>query len=211
MDEFDLDRPDFEEMFRLITVDRKRKKKIRVTLIDEDGDEVPIKSVSKQLMEYVTDQFKISKDLDPDDDDDVDTKASKIVNQILPLVSQSMVAALPGLMGQRHAYLTLAMENTRHSTIMMMMLAICLYKFIKQKGLKIVTEEEDVTQEELDKMMKISKMTSSATTGALLGMSPQEIIKDLMDAGEITADEIKQITGKDSAGFDVDPDDEEDT
>lgn len=203
-EDFDLDQPDFDEMFRLVTIDKNRKKKIRVTLVDKDGDEVPVKTLSKQLVSYIADQFKLNKDFDEDED----TKPNYMINKIMPLVSQSLVAGLPELMGERHAYLTMAITTTRHSTIMMMMLAISMFKFIKDRDLKIKTEEEDVSDEEIEKMTKMSKITSTTTTGALMGMSPHEIVKHMLENGEIDEDELKELTGKDKHGFDAD--DEED-
>ncbi len=176
-----------DDLFNLITIDRIRKKKITVTLVDSDGDEIDLGDACREIMDYVTDQCSVKKKQND--------KQRVMINQILPLVSQAMCSTLPSLMGKRHAYMTLTQENFRYSHIMMMMLSLTLLKWVNKKTIKIVTHEEDVTDEEIERYEKMSRVSSAATTGAMMGMSPKEIMKDLIESGDISSAEIDDIRG----------------
>jgi hypothetical protein len=182
---------EFDDVFNLITIDRIRKKKITVSLRDkETGDEISLKQSVHQIMDYIQDQTSNSKNLT--------NKQRLMTNQIMPLCSQAMCSGLPRLLGERHAYMTVTIEKFRYSTIMMMMLSLSLLKWVQQKNLEIVAHEEDVSDEEIEKMDKISRASSTAATGAMMGMSPKEIMQDLLKSGDLDLGEVKKMLNLDN-------------
>lgn len=189
---------DFDDAFNLVTIDKIRKKKITVSLRDkETGDEIPLKTAIHQLMDYIQDQTSNTKNLTE--------KQRMMTSQIMPLCSQAMCSGLPRLLGKRHAYMTITIEKFRYSTIMMMMLSLSLLKWVQQKNLEIVAHEEDVTDEEIERMDQMSRISSAASTGAMMGMDPADIVKDLLDSGDLDADTIRKMLGSPSDDDDEEP------
>jgi hypothetical protein len=175
----------YEDVIKLVTVDRVRRKQIEVKIVDKDGDEVPFKDIVKQVMSYLKDKTS----------EDAQHEGNQILNQIVPLVHQSMVVALPALMGTGNATAILAFDNIRFPMSMMMLLSFSLLKLIQQKEFKIVTIETDLSDEEWDKMQRFHKVTSAAMLGALSGVSPKEIVKEMMKKGYISQEEVDELTG----------------
>lgn len=180
--------PEYEDVIKLVTVDKHRKKRITVKIVDKDGDEVPFKDTIKQVMKYLEDK------LAPGSNDD---GANHVLGQVLPLMHQSMCVALPQLVGANSASAILALESIRFPMSVMMLLSFSLLKLIQQKEFKIVTVEEDISEEEWDKMERFHKVTSTAMLGALAGVPPKEIIKEMMKRGYITEAEVAELTSKD--------------
>jgi hypothetical protein len=180
---------DINDIFKLVTVDRIRKVKITVKLVDEEGDEIPMRETIDQLMSYIKDKTK----------SDTEDSNNPMITQIMPLNSQALVAALPKIMGVRNTATLLSIESLRMSFVMMMMLSFSLLQFVKRKNLKIVTMEEPITDEEIERAIKLSKASSVASMGAMLGMNPNQIVKELMDKGLVD----KEVTGEAGGPADV--------
>jgi len=126
----------YEDIIQLVTVDRDRKKKISVKIVDKDGDEVPFKDTIKQVMKYLEDKLAPG-------------AQSQILTQIVPLMHQSMVAALPQTTGMQSAAAILALESIRFPMSMMMLLSFSLLKLIQQKEFKIITPRKQASVLEL--------------------------------------------------------------
>jgi hypothetical protein len=177
--------PDFDDVFKLVTIDKNRKKRISVKIIDTDGDEVPFRQTVRQIMKYVEDKLSLD-----------NSDGNQMVNQVMPLVTQAMVSGMPEVMGTTRAAQIMAIEGLRLPLIFMMVLSFSLLKFIQQKNFKIVTIEEDITEEEWDKLIRMTKASEITTLGAMAGISPKEILKELLQKGDLTIDDIKEMTGK---------------
>lgn len=181
-----MDNTNYEDVIRLVTVDKARRKQIEVKIVDKDGDEVPFKDTIKQVLSYLEDKISPA----------AQQEGNQILSQIVPLMHQSMVVALPRLAGPESATAILAFDNIRFPMSMMMLLSFSLLKLIQQKEFKIVTIETDISEEDWDKMQRFHKVTSAAMIGALSGVSPKEIVKEMVKKGYITEDEMTELTGK---------------
>lgn len=182
---------DFEDVFKLVTIDRVRKKRIAVRIVDTDGDEVPFKHTVKQVMQYLSDKMSMKKD------GELDPLASKnaIINQIMPLVTQAMISGMPEVVGDYRAAQLLTIDSVRWPIIMMMLLSFSMLKLIQDKKFKIVTTEEDITEAELEKLTKFSRISEAATIGAIHGKAPRDLLKEMRASGEITDEDILELTG----------------
>lgn len=178
----------FEESFRFTTIDKIRKKRLSVKLIDQDGDEVPVKEASKNILKYLGDKLT-----------DAENSDNQIVNQILPLCAQSMVATLPEIVGEKRASKMLTLSTWRWPLNYMMLISFSMLKLIQQKNLKIVTIEEDISDEEIEKLVKYSNIGEATTIAEMYGHSPREVLKDLLTEGTISMDELVEMVGKDTA------------
>lgn len=169
-----------EDFFNIVTIDKKRKKRITIRLEDADGDEVPIKEAVEKLTDYV-----IEKASNQDDDDN-----NHVINKLAPLVGHALVCGLPKVIGDNLTIMMLSMEHYRHSMSMMMLLSFVLIKWVQDKKLKIVTMEEDISDEDLEKQEKIHKANSAAMISAMLGMTPEEAIKEIAKSGDVNLDDV---------------------
>src|ERR1044072_2597034 len=104
---------DISDIFKLTTVDKARKVRITVKLVDEDGDEIPMKETIQQLMSYIKDKTSST----------TDEPGNPMITQIMPLNSQALVLALPKLLGVNNTATMLSIEMFRGSMVMMMMLS----------------------------------------------------------------------------------------
>lgn len=169
-----------EDFFNIVTIDKKRKKRITIRLEDVDGDEVPIKEAVENLTEYVIDKAS-----NKDDDEN-----NHVINKLAPLVGHALVCGLPKVIGDRLTIMMLSMEHYRHSMSMMMLLSFVLIKWVQDKKLKIITMEEDISDEDLEKQEKLHKANSAAMISAMLGLTPEEAIKELAKSGDVDLDDV---------------------
>lgn len=190
---------DFEKIFKMSTIDRIRKVRINIKLVDKDGDEVALKEICKELMQYLKDKTAVKSS-------SVD---NAILNKVMPLVSQAAVSGLPRVVGADHALIYLSIEEFRLAIITMMLLSFSLMQFVKSHELKIVTMEESMTDEELEQALKLNKATSVATLGSLMGMSPQEIIKELTEKTGLSHEDAARMAGSDETDVFSDTEEEE--
>lgn len=176
----------YEDLIKLVTVDKTRRKQIEVKLVDKDGDEVPFKDTIKQVMSYLKDKTSTT----------AEVEGNQILSQIVPLMHQSMMVALPALSGAANAAAMLAFDSIRFPMSMMMLLSFSMLKLIQQKEFKIVTIETDISEEDWDKMQRFHKVSSAAMIGALSGISPRAIVKEMVKRGEISQEEVTELVGE---------------
>lgn len=192
---------EFEDIFKLITIDRIRKKKMSVRLVDAEGDEVPFKHTIKQIMQYLSDKMSVKKDSEVD----IMSTKNQIANQILPLITQAMVSGLPEAVGDFRAAQLLTVDGVRWPIINMMLLSFSLLKLIQDKKFKIVTTEEDVSDFEMEKLAKFSRISEAATIGAMHGKAPKDLLKELLASGDISSEELSELTGGKGLGDEKSP------
>ena len=173
-----------EEIFKMVMINKIKGTTVHVELCDKDGDKVELSDVIEQLLSYVEDKLE-------------DDKANQFVDQIMPLMAQSVVSGLGRMLGIRHTAFFLANDLSRVALVNMMSIAFLLLKFVQQKELTIQTYEEEISEEEIEEIERKAKAGSTATMGALLGLDPKEILDNLVEQGEISQSDLEAILNGD--------------
>ena len=173
-----------DSLLQLVMIDIKRKVKVSIKLVDEDGDEVSVGETIEQVSQYISDKLESPKE---------NTTSS----QVFPLMAQSVTRGLSKLLGGQMASLLLSQEMTRYSLIHMMSIGFYLWNVIHKNGFKIETTEEPVSQEDIDSYRRLNKITDVASTAAALGADPREMIRELLRQGHITRGDIQKLGAED--------------
>lgn len=171
---------DIHDLFAVVLIDTKSKEQISITLKDNDGDEVSIKEVINNVTEYIMDKCK-------------DEEVNAITGQVMPLMSQAMVAGLARLFGPEMAAITLSDEYIRYGFINMMTVGFATLKFIQKKGLKIITSRKPLTDDEIDSYSRRSQASDNMTRAALLGISPRELMIEMLKNGSLKAEDLEAM------------------
>ncbi|MAG39563.1 hypothetical protein CMI41_01165 [Candidatus Pacearchaeota archaeon] len=169
-----------EDVFKMVMINKVKGTTVHVELYDQDEDKVELSEVIEELLNYI--EKKLS-----------DDEANQFVDQIMPLMAQSVVSGLGRMLGIRHTAFFLANETSRVALVNMMSIAFLLLKFVQQKNLTIQTFEKEISEEEIEDIERKAKAGSAATMGALLGMDPKEILENLVEQGEISQDDLEAI------------------
>jgi len=172
-----------EEVFKMVLLNKKNKTRIWIELKDKDGDVIDHAELMEELVNYTKDKLS-------------DENGNQLLDQIMPLMSQSLVSGLGRLIGLQSTALMITNPNTRMSLIYMMMISFVMYKMVQVQGLTIHTYEEEVSDEEIEEIERKSKATSVASMGAMLGMDYKEILQEMVNSGELTRDDINGILGE---------------
>jgi len=172
-----------EEIFKMVTLNRNKMTKVKVTLRDNEDDEVELVDIITELLAYVKDKFED------------ESGENQFLNQILPLMAQSVVSGLSRSIGISQTAFLLAQDMTMVALVEMMCLSFLMLKFMQQKELTVFTHEEDVTQEEMDEIDRKSQANNTATLAALMGSDPKAVLQRLKDEGKITAKDLRDMFG----------------
>lgn len=172
-----------EEIFKMVTLDKRKGVSRTIELKDEENDVVLVPEVIEGLLLYMKDKMENEKDSD-------------LVSQIMPLMSQSLVSGLGRLIGIRETGILLSDEVVRFSLIQMMSMSLLLLKFIQKEGLKIYTLEEKITEEEYEDIQRRSKAISTTIMASTMGINPQDMLNQLLKQGKITKEDIEKMTGE---------------
>jgi hypothetical protein len=163
------------------TIDIKRKKKINIRLEDEDGGSIDMQETIDNINRYITDQLTLETD-------------NKLRDEVYPLITQVCMGGVTYAMGsQQAAAFVVSQEILRYGLGHQMLLSFYFLKFIQKNNIKVITEETDVTDEEIERLLRVSKAAGTATLAAMMGMPPKEIIQELLKSGQITQDDIKSF------------------
>jgi hypothetical protein len=173
-----------EEVFKMVMINKVKGTTVRVELQDKEGDVVELSEVIEELLGYVERKLE-------------DKEPNQFVDQIMPLMAQSVVSGLGRMLGIRHTALFLTNELSRVALVNMMSIAFLLLKFVQQKELTIQTYEEEISEEEIEEIQRKAKAGSAATMGALLGLDPKEILNNLVKQGEISQSDLEAILNGD--------------
>jgi len=186
-----------EEVFKMVTINRVRKKRVSVELEDEEGDIVATADVVQELLAYIKDKMS-------------DEEENQFTSQILPLMAQVSASGLGRFLGIRTAAFYLSENVSRTAIIHMMCVALLLLKFVQQKGLSITTFEEDVSDEEIDEIDRKANANSAATLAALAGRDPRAVLDSLREQGHLSDDDLRDILNDEGDGNDEDGEDNDD-
>jgi hypothetical protein len=173
-----------EEVFKMVMINKAKGTTVHVELCDKEGSKVELSEVIEQLLNYIQDKLE-------------DDEANQFVDQIMPLMAQSVVSGLGRMLGIRHTAFFLANETSRVALVNMMSLSFLLLKFVQQKNLTIETFEEEISEDEIEQIERKAKAGSTATMGALLGLDPKEILDNLVEQGEISQADLEAILNGD--------------
>ncbi len=172
----------FDNVSSLAMVDARRKKRVSVRLVDKDGDDVSLKDIMDNLTGYLGDQLKQHEG----------TNAT--LTEIYPLMAQAMALSLPDAFGgdRYAAALLMSQETLRYAFMHQMTLGFYLLKFIQKNELKIITEEEDMTDEEIESAFRLNKAASVTALAQIAGLSGKEVVQELINRGLVTREDLEK-------------------
>jgi hypothetical protein len=169
-----------EEVFTMVTLNKIRKVTVKVELRDESDDVVSLPDTIEGILNYIKEKTD-------------DEENNQLTEQILPLISQSVVSGLGRMLGIRQTALMLAHDITKYGIINMMCVSLLLLKFVQNNNLKIYTYEEPVSDEEIEEIERKSRASGAAMIGMMTGMDPREILEQLVEEGELTQEDLEDI------------------
>jgi hypothetical protein len=171
---------DINNLFRLVLIDLKGKRRLSIKLTDPEGDEVEVRDVTESVTEYIMDKMK-------------STEPNQIQTEIMPLMSQALVASLVKSQGVELASYVLADEYVRHNFLNMMMVGFALLKFIQKKKLTISTFSEPITDDEIGTYLRTDRASGAITKGAALGYSPLSLLSEMLKEGLIREEDLASM------------------
>ncbi len=173
-----------EEVFSLVMINKKRMVKTKIELKDEQGEVIPLHEVVSDLLAYMKGKLEANEE-------------SQIADQIFPMMGQVLVSGLGRLIGIPMTGFYLASDVARMSFMHMMSISFLMLKYVQEKKLTIIAVEEPVSDEEVQSVERKSKANSVAMMGAMTGMSYKDILKELVDKGELTQEDLQGMLDKD--------------
>ena len=187
-----LDEDTLDDLFKIYIIDKINKKKVSVQLEDsESGDVVNLKDVLDQVDNYVSDQLK-----------------SKVPNsttqQIFPLMAQNLVHGLPKHLGRYNSAIVLSTETLKYTYLFRMTASFYLLKFIQKNNLKIVTIEEDISEQEIEKFERLNRASSAISLAHLAGVDPKDLVKEMIKRGSLDKGDLEDM------GMDLSEEDKKD-
>jgi len=178
---------DPEDVFKMVLINKIRKKRTYVELKDAQDDQIQLRDVVSELLSYIKDKL-------------ASEEGNQFTEQIMPLMAQSVVSGLGRMVGIKTTAFLLANDMTRYSIINMMCVSFLMLKFVQQKGLIIHTYEEDVTDEEIAEIERKSSANKTATLAALAGEDPRAVLREMKEQGLITQSDLNDILKEDGEG-----------
>lgn len=183
MEEQDPDMMTPEDVFKMVLLNKRNKTRVSVSLEDKDGDPIELSDMMEELVNFLKDKMD-------------DEEGNQVVEQIMPLMSQALVSGLGRLVGNQATAFLIANPDVRMALIYMMMISFILYKTVQVKGLKVITQIEPVTGEEIEEIERKSRASSIASMTAMVGMDPKEILSQMVARGDLTSDDFKDLMGQ---------------
>lgn len=158
-DFFDLDP---EQAFRMITIMPKNRIKVLAYLEDQDGDRITFKEIADELVDFVEENM-------------TDPTPNQINAQMFPLTTQFMSSVVPKFVGNNIAAFLFAAPQFAKALSMLSLSTALLMQYIQQHNLKIVTETETLTDEELQLFTSNQEKASKAFLDMFSGMQSDEL------------------------------------
>lgn len=159
-------------------LDKARMKTIQIKLEDVSGDEIKVEDILEQLNSYLIDQF-------------VSTDVNVCMQQIHPLITDILTKSIiTSFKNKQLAIATIAQPDFRAAFIQQMLITFYFLKFIQKNKIKIISVEEDISKEEMDKILKQDNISSYIVTAQVSGLSLNQIIKNILDTGAMSVDEL---------------------
>lgn len=185
--EGDEDRITPEDIFKMVHINKARGKAISVELKDETGDAVEVADIVEQLLDYMKEKLE-------------DEEESDFTGQIVPLMAQAMASGLSRMVGISHTAMYLTNDQLRTSIVHMMSMSMLLLKIIQDKNLKIYSMEEDITVEEIEDLQRKARAGGAAVIGSMMGSNPEDILKQLLNDGKISKQDLQELLGEKKDG-----------
>jgi hypothetical protein len=143
-----------ETAFSMVTLMPKRKLKITAYLEDEEGEKVSLADLAQDVVRYIEEHM-------------TDSESTAINSQFFPLINQFMTSVVPRATDLRVAEFMFTAGAIRHALSYFGLAVALLMQYISQHNLKIVTEEEAVTDEEMEDYLERSRNAERALARAL--------------------------------------------
>jgi hypothetical protein len=143
-----------EEAFSMVTLMPKRKIKVSAYLEDQEGERVLLGDIAEDLVRYIKEHMTAD-------------ESSPINSQFFPLINQFMISIVPRVVGLQVTEFMFTASALRSAMSMFGLSVALLMQYIQQHNLKIVTEEEAITEEELEDFMERGQKAESALAKAL--------------------------------------------
>lgn len=178
-----------EDVFSMVMLNKTKGTKVKVELRDKEGDLVELPAVVQQLLDYIDNKLQ-------------DTEGNQFADQIMPLMSSAILSTLGRTVGIKATAFYLAEDTTRMALIWSMCVAFLLLKYVQKHELTINTIEEKVSEEEIESFERKAKANNIATISELMGMDSQEVLKELVNQGKITEDDLSELFKKGKKGDD---------
>ena len=175
-----LDDQEREEWCKVVAIDRRRKVRMEAELRDKDGDLIDLHETMEGLTEHVIDKMKSE-------------EPSIIQQQIFPVMAKAAVTALTEFLGPQAASAMVSQEMFRQSLTYCMMTAFLLMHFIEENDISIYTDEQPVTDEELEHYDRINKATSIASLAGMMGANPREVVREMLKSGQLEHEDLKAL------------------
>lgn len=172
-----------EDIFQMVMINRTKNTRVEVEIRDQDGDTVHLPDLVAQILNYVSDKLQ-------------EKEGNEILDQLMPMVSQSLVSGLGRMMGISATGFLLTNSMTRTSLINMMVVALLLLKFIQENNLTIFTREEEVSQEEVNELERKARASNIATVGSMVGMDPRSLLREMVNQGQLTKQDLTDLIGE---------------
>jgi hypothetical protein len=169
-----------DEMLRVITIDRKKKRRLDISLRKGEDDKVELNDVIEPLTEYVTDMMS-------SDEDNV-TK-----QQIFPLMAQAAARALIKMAGAHGASVIMSAEHVRYALIHVMMVGFYLMKFVQKHGIKIDSLEEPLSDDDLEMFDRVNAAANVTAMATHLGADPKEVVRELLQSGQLRREDLEML------------------
>ncbi len=178
-----------EEVFKMVLINKAKNTSVRVELQDKDGDTVDLAETVEQLIKYINDKMQ-------------DSEGNDFVDQIMPLMTQSLVSGLGRILGLHQAAFYLCDAEINRSFTHMMCISFLLLKFVQQKGLLIHTYEEPMTEEEIASIERKSQANNIAMIGMKAGQDPRAVLREMVNQGMLTEEDLQSMLGEDKGSDD---------
>jgi hypothetical protein len=149
--------------FKMVTFMPKRKVKITTYLEDSDGDRVELGDLAEDVLRFIEEQM-----LDEDGH-------NMVGNQLFPIINDFMSWVIPRTTNIVAAEFMMTAGAIRAAMSTYGMAVALLMQYVAQHNLKMVTEEEPLTQEEIDSYYERSEKAEQALYKALGGKNVPEI------------------------------------
>jgi hypothetical protein len=150
---------------------------ISTELRDNNDNVIPLDKVVSELVEYVKDKIDSKED-------------NAFKDQILPLMTQSVILALPDLIGVEETASLIAKPNAKYALIYSMGTAFLLLKYMQKHNISITTTEEEISNYEIQKIVKRIHINNAIIIAAEEGISKEQILQSLLSLGKITEEDI---------------------
>ncbi len=125
-----------EEIFKLVTVLPERLMRVKAHLVDKDRQRIETAEIAQDLVNYIHEQMKKPEN-------------NAVNTQIFPLMAQLMVSFVSRSVGIDVAAVFFMAPAMKIALIEMAMAAFLFMQYVRQHQLKIVTEEEEITSQDL--------------------------------------------------------------